>query len=730
MTSLWITERLNCESILFVVPNLTLIKQTLTEWSKECSIPFTYLCVCSDSSVCLQEDEENANSITYLGFPSTTFPDDIVNFLSSPTESKKVIFSTYQSLDSISTALTSEQLNSFSFNLTIFDEAHRTAGAKDCGMFAIGLDEKFIRSCKRLFMTATERVVSKRVKKALSETEYQIFSMDDESIYGPTFHTLTFGKAIELGIICDYKIVVQCINSNDYLNLYKKNRYISAKSLDVNSIPFINFTNQAVIAKCMTELNIKKIISYHHSIKSATTFVSGSPNQSPPLAEVVSYLDKSIDVDSLCAKTVTGEMPSSFREQIFSDFVRCPYGVLSNARCLTEGVDLPSIDGIFFADPKNSYIDIIQAVGRALRKSKLKSNEKASIILPIILSPDITNFENLDNSIFETIHNVIQALRDQDAKLVEIIDELNLYAAQAKCAHKPNFDGKIHVILPEKINFDDFLSNLSLRIATFNKDPLTSKISYAVDDISKPRSSSFKRVFTTIVDMNYESYCSHLVIPTIEKFENKEIAERSKICFNHNNVSHTEKLGLIEKIDKTFYKLTDLGKAAQLKSIVLYNLFKRQLLYFNQEGLFPYRALLKLFLKIDSLSRTEFVYAVYTIADSGNLAITEALSRIRYLRETYPNIEIANDENKNRILLLLNQKYGVSFQHQDLWSSKTTISNQFGYFKNHLSLFEGFTITNGNLDFDAAYRKALKDLLTDTEFIESAENYDEIYKKE
>ncbi|MDE6284232.1 MAG: DEAD/DEAH box helicase family protein, partial [Bacilli bacterium] len=212
LTALWIKEKMNAKKTLFVVPSLALIRQTLVEWKKQANVAFEHLVVCSDKTVNENDGTINLEHTSSSNIPVTTDSEEIKKFLNN--DNNQVVFSTYQSLDEVAAALIDMD---FSFDLTIFDEAHRTAGTNDSKMFSLGLKDEFIKSDKRLFMTATERIVSPRVKKLALESDYTIFSMDDEEVYGPVFSRLDFGKAIEKGIISDYKVILAAVNSSQML---------------------------------------------------------------------------------------------------------------------------------------------------------------------------------------------------------------------------------------------------------------------------------------------------------------------------------------------------------------------------------------------------------------------------------------------------------------------------------------------------------------------------------
>lgn len=188
LIAMWVQETMKANTVLFVVPSLAFIKQTLDSWVRNCNIPFSFLCVCSDSSVVsLEEDDINTIS-SDVDFPVTTSPTEIQKFLSGSAE-KKIVFVTYNSLDAISNALYDTD---YEFKLGIFDESHRTAGTKDSKMFVYGMEDKYIPIKKRLFMTATERLVSPGLKAHVDNAENVIFSMDDVTKYGPTFLYLLY----------------------------------------------------------------------------------------------------------------------------------------------------------------------------------------------------------------------------------------------------------------------------------------------------------------------------------------------------------------------------------------------------------------------------------------------------------------------------------------------------------------------------------------------------------
>ncbi|HEK9097585.1 TPA: DEAD/DEAH box helicase family protein [Streptococcus equi subsp. zooepidemicus] len=698
LIAMWVHEKLKANTVLFVVPSLALIKQTLDSWVQNCNIPFSFLCVCSDSSVAtLEEDDINTIS-SDVDFPVTTNPSDIQKFLSGSSE-KKVIFVTYNSLDAISNALCDTNYN---FDLGIFDESHRTAGTKDSLMFVYGMEDKYIPITKRLFMTATERLVFPRLKANISNIDNTIFSMDDVSKYGPTLATLNFGQAIEKGIICDYKIVVCMITENDIAELVSRRNIVTTELGEHSSSANIEvLLKEVLIGKVMKELDVKKVISYHAYVKSARAFVNGGTGLHA-VGDIIDDIIADTANNSTYTNHVNGTMSAGERKEILTTFANSDRGLISNAKCLTEGVDVPAIDAVYFVDPKNSMVDIVQAVGRALRKSSTKKSNCSYIVIPIVVPNNTSLFSHIAPNNFDTLHNVIQAMRSQDSSLADIIDQINFSAATGSLGKgSSTMPPKILILPYSKMGIKDFENSLTLRIAEVNKNPSENKTaSIWTETTPKARKSEMKRVFVSIGDYTLDAYLNSLVMPTLKKFTDTDAEmDGANLKVNHNNVSHAVRMGVISKEGKK-YKMTLLGKSLLTNSSLYPSISKEQLLKYyciNKEDnsiLFPYRAILKIFLEFDYITRFEFLYCIYSMRNTSDSAVQEAISRINYLRETYPNIDILSEANKEKILDIINTKYDVQFGFKDIWTSRTTTYNQFNYFKKHLWGFDNIFITS------------------------------------
>lgn len=701
LTALWIKESLDCHVVLFVAPNLALIKQTLESWMPQASKPFSYLCVCSDETVAQMGNEDDfVADISYIDVPVTTDYDKIKSFIDHPTEKDKVIFSTYQSLDAVVLAL--QSCAGFSFDIAFFDEAHRTAGNKDSQMFVYGMYDEFIPCKKRLYMTATERFVNPHIVGRAKQLNYEVFSMDNIEQYGTTFTALPFRDAIDQGIISDYKIVLCCMNESELKKIIQDNQIISLGDHQVDAQTLFK---QVLLAKTMDDIGINKVISYHRNIEMAKEFIN--PTNGAPISEVVSDISEDIEFADVYTGHINGTMSAGARKEIFDAFIKAPYGVISNARCLTEGVDVPIIDAVYFAEPKNSIVDIIQAVGRSLRKDKNKPDKVSYIIIPMVISDNVAKFEDIDPKEFSTLHSVIQALRDQDRILADYIDKLNLRAAKGKGKGGTDPDAPIIVELSEQLNIDDFSESLSLRIAEVNKDPGNIAKEFIVTRAS--RTSGTKRTFRTVGDYTVDAYYNNLVIPTLEKYDNFAIGlPRESITIDHNNVSHCVKIGALEERDLKFY-VTDIGKAMFEYRDLYIDIFREQMLkYYELDAItripkFPYRMALRVIAKLGHITKFEFVYSLYIGRHFGTRGEEDAIERVQYLRDTYPNIDILNEANKRIVLDSLNSKFDTTLTFEDIWTSRTTVYNQFNYIKKHLLSWDEI--------FDANSPKDVIDLL-------------------
>lgn len=653
------------------------------------------LCVCSDNTVSSNIDDDEADiSVSQLGVPVTTNINEIAKFLDHTKGKVRYIFSTYQSADKISEA---QKTAKDTFDLIICDEAHRTAGLRS--NFSLALEDQFICSKKRLFMTATERMVRPLLKRHLEENGKVIFSMDDENVYGPLFSQYNFGAAIKDKTISDYKIVVAGVKESEVYNYIAENKHISVGDLDNNEKTTTAeiLYSKILLAKAMGEFPIKKTISFHSSIRKAKDFVAENSNDIS-LSDVIREFNEHITEDNLFIDNINCQLDSGSRAQILNKFKNTEYSVISNAKCLTEGVDVPIIDSVYFIDRKKSLVDIVQACGRALRTQN-GIDKTAYFIIPILIPESSVAEEILNSEEFEIVYNIIQALRSQDNRLEDWINRLNNeYVRTGRIGSDCTDDDVPIIIQIEGIDIKQFSDELYVQIATVNANP---------DNIRRPttfgageRKTGHARIFKTIGDYAAERFFSSLVDPTIKiyKDKNSKCLSIADIKIDNNNISHTYRLGLIEKSEKN-YSLTPLGEYYLSGRIKPQDLFRKQMLRYSNSlednkiahTLFPYRACLEVLknLEVKKLTFNEFAFCIYPMYDSTPDSIKRAVDDINYLRQKYPRLKAINIANRPQILQLLNTYFGTTLTITDIWGTAgTTVKNLYSYFKNHLSLFE------------------------------------------
>jgi superfamily II DNA or RNA helicase len=417
-TTLWIKEQLKSQNTLVLLPSLNLLAQTVREWTFASKSKLDVLCVCSDQSVGRKRDDDEATqSVSDVPFPVTSSIADIRDFLKGSGD--KVIFSTYQSSDLIADAQRGRGLELF--DLAVADEAHRCAiNGKPGSPFATILDDKRIKAKRRLFATATPRTYTASVKKAAEERGVEVVGMDDESVFGRQFHTLTFGEAIkhEPPLLTDYQVVIVGVDDAMIADWIESRELVTSEGSDVET-DAETLAAQIGLLKTIKDYNLKRVISFHSRVKRAKDFAEDIGGA----AEIV---DKHhLPQETLRADFVSGKMSTSDRgdklkklKQIGADEV----GLLANARCLSEGVDVPSLDGVAFIDPKNSQVDIIQAVGRAIRLSGNKT--VGTIVLPVFIKDGEDAEERIEASNFKPIWWVLNALKAHDDVLVDELDAI------------------------------------------------------------------------------------------------------------------------------------------------------------------------------------------------------------------------------------------------------------------------------------------------------------------
>jgi superfamily II DNA or RNA helicase len=407
LVALWVTEQIDCQNILVLLPSLTLVRQTLHEWLKETKWPhLSYLCVCSDPSVAGKELDSIKINQSDLDFAVTTNTATVKQFLSQDSGGVKIVFSTYQSSNIVAEAMA----NNYCFDLGIFDEAHKTTGRTD-KKFGFALKDENLNIQKRLFLTATPRHYN--LNKRNKEGDFDLaYSMDNPDVYGMIAHQLSFAVAARQNIICNYKVIISVVTSEQVNKEMLKRGEVM---IDGDIVNAQQVAHQIAFKEAINKYDIKRVFTFHKSVKSAKVF-TGKDSEG-----IHTHLPK------FNTFHVNGTMPTAEREGVLKEFKDSDYSVISNARCLTEGVDLPAVDMVAFMSPKKSKIDIVQATGRAMRKDP-RNPEKALgyILVPLYL--EITTEESIEDAVikadFEEVWNVLQALQEQDEVMTDIIRQI------------------------------------------------------------------------------------------------------------------------------------------------------------------------------------------------------------------------------------------------------------------------------------------------------------------
>ena len=429
LVSLWATEQEKPKTVLVLLPSLLLLDATLKEWSQHTSWgeKFSYLCVCSDKKVGLKDDALQIDPSS-VGFKVDTDPEVVRQFLEQPSDSVKVIFSTYQSSQVVAEGC--KGLPPIDF--AIFDEAHKTTG-RAAKTFSYALDDENIQITKRLFLTATPRHID--IRKRDKDGEFQVRSMDDEKVYGPRAHTLSFGAAASKGIICDYKVLISLINKEMVDDFARKNgiTLVEGDEIGANWV-----ANLIALEQAVKKVGVTKIITFHSRVSNAEAFASDDPRG------INQYLP------DFRVGHVNGSQNTADRNALIKAFADAPKGAITNARCLTEGVNIPAVDMVAFIEPRQSKVDIVQAVGRAMRKPRGKTTKTLGYVLvPLFAGTDEKGFdEAIKSEKFDAIADVLNALREHDEDLVDIIRELKQAKGEGKRINPERLGEKIEFIGP------------------------------------------------------------------------------------------------------------------------------------------------------------------------------------------------------------------------------------------------------------------------------------------
>lgn len=446
--------------VLFLVPSLSLLSQTLTEWTQESTTPLHSYAVCSDTEVGKKANKSAIDAVTTLAhelqYPATTDAEKLAGNVEKHHDSEHmtVVFSTYHSINTVSNAQNNEGMAEF--DLIICDEAHRTTGSthdsEDDSNFVKIHDPDFILGKKRLYMTATPRIFSDDVKSNASE--FTLFSMDDEKLFGETLYTINFSEAVKLGLLVDYKVIVLTVDSDTIIDKIGATITENADIVVDDAARIVGcwkaLSKQGIhadveedTAPMQRALAFCQVIEQSEKARTHQVSSKNIANIFQTVVEAYQTAEQNegneISHHLVCeAQHVDGGMGASQKEEklnwlkatpepVFdeNDQARPICRILSNVRCLSEGVDVPALDSVLFLTPRNSQVDVVQSVGRVMRLAPNK--KRGYVILPVVIPPGVDPNKALDdNKTYKVVWQVLNALRSHDDRFDAMINKMDL----------------------------------------------------------------------------------------------------------------------------------------------------------------------------------------------------------------------------------------------------------------------------------------------------------------
>ena len=431
--------------VLYLVPSISLLSQAMREWSEQRGVDHSYIGICSDTRA--GSTSEDA-SIQELKIPVTTHPSEIARALHNPDPSKMtVVFCTYQSLPLIEAV---QNDGAPQFDIIFCDEAHRTTGVDKPGdktsPFVLVHDENRIRASKRLYMTATPKLYTENARQQAADYDVEVFSMNDEEKYGPQFHWLPFSKAVELGELSDYKVAIFGISEHEVNAKLAGNTGKYGSEININDATRIigcwralqNPENKEKDDETLKPL--KRVIAFTNRIdesKALKTYwnqiIEDALERLPEEEQPTNFLCETKHVDGTVHALNRRERldwlkNDDDRDRADDSESETVCRILSNARCLSEGIDVPALDAVIFYKPRKSHIDVVQAVGRVMRKAPGK--QYGYVILPVAIPDDKDPAAALnDNERFSNVWSVLNALRSHDDRFDAQINSIDLNKA-------------------------------------------------------------------------------------------------------------------------------------------------------------------------------------------------------------------------------------------------------------------------------------------------------------
>ncbi|MCS7084750.1 MAG: DEAD/DEAH box helicase family protein, partial [Bacteroidia bacterium] len=446
-TALKIVERFTQGkgTTLILTPSIALVGQTFEEWVRYTETPFHSILVCSDEQVgqntrkrIKRNADEDSSRPEDLPMPPSTRPEQIARQLRANPDGLTVVFSTYHSIEAVAQAA---QITGTVFDLVVCDEAHRTTGSElagnaDFSHFVKVHDDKFLPARKRLYMTATPRLYNAEAKEKAKRNDVYVWSMDDETIYGPEIYRIGFAKAVREGLLSDYKVLILALNPDEVPQSL-------VRAFESQTQTAVETDELTKLVGCINALSMRlvgddaKVLQNLKPMKRAVAFCATIPfsqNTANAFNKVSQAYRQSfgggqnglVEVE---ADHIDGSMGANQRGKRM-DWLREDPGegkcrVLCNVRCLSEGVDVPALDAAIFVSAKNSHVEIVQSVGRVMRRAPGK--EYGYVVIPIVVPPDVEPERALDDDKkYQTVWTILNALRAHDDRFNAEVNKIEL----------------------------------------------------------------------------------------------------------------------------------------------------------------------------------------------------------------------------------------------------------------------------------------------------------------
>lgn len=421
-------------NVLYLVPSIQLLSQTLIGWNNDTELSMHSFAVTSDRNASKKKNDDEL-SAKDIGFPATTDSEKLLSNYKKIENNQRdlmVVYSTYQSIEVLHEA---QEKGFPNFDIIICDEAHRTTGAKALGeeasVFTRVHNNNYIKASKRLYQTATPKIYGTDAKQKAEDSSIVLSSMDNKDIYGEEIFRLGFGQAVSNDILTDYKVMVLAVDEKVIQKDMQKVLSDSENGLDVDDVSKLIGVWNGLMKRSSVD---KDAVFEGKPMQRAISFINTINNSkkiSSQFNEVVNeYLDGNESIQqSINVRHVDGMMNTLEKKEaldwLSEDFAEDETRVLSNVKFLTEGIDVPNLDAVIFLAPKKSQVDIVQAVGRIMRK--FKDKEYGYIILPIVIPEGTTPESILDNNKkYEAVWQILNALRSVDERFSAMINKLEL----------------------------------------------------------------------------------------------------------------------------------------------------------------------------------------------------------------------------------------------------------------------------------------------------------------